>query len=203
MNLPRTQNLGVLEGPLLIFGGPYSNLAATRALRDVAVKLAIPPQRIVCTGDMVAYCAEPEETVNLIREWGVHVVLGNCEESLASRALDCGCGFEAGSTCSALSDQWFRYAEARISEGNRSWMGQLPVSLTFQLGSQRFSCVHGGVESINKFLFASTPDAEKIAELSLLSKDIDGLITGHCGIPFGQMIEGRVWLNAIVMVLMG
>ena len=201
MNLPRTQNLGVLEGPLLIFGGPYSNLAATRALRDVAVKLAIPPQRIVCTGDMVAYCAEPEETVSLIREWGVHVVLGNCEESLASRALDCGCGFEAGSTCSALSDQWFRYAEARISEGNRSWMGQLPVSLTFQLGSQRFSCVHGGVESINKFLFASTPDAEKIAELSLLSKDIDGLITGHCGIPFGQMIEGRAWLNAGVIGL--
>jgi hypothetical protein len=73
--------------------------------------------------------------------------------------------------------------------------------LTFQLGSQRFSCVHGGVESINKFLFASTPDAEKIAELSLLSKDIDGLITGHCGIPFGQMIEGRVWLNAGVIGL--
>lgn len=201
MNLPRTQNLGILEGPLLIFGGPYSNLAATRALRDVAAMLAIPPQRIFCTGDLVAYCAEPEETVNLIREWGVHVVLGNCEESLASRALDCGCGFEAGSTCSALSDQWFRYAEARISEANRSWMGQLPVSLTFQLGSRRFSCVHGGVESINRFLFASTSESEKIAELSLLSKDIDGLITGHCGIPFGQMIEGRVWLNAGVIGL--
>ena len=201
MNLPRIQNLGVLEGPLLVFGGPYSNLAASRALRDVAVKLAIPPQRIICTGDLVAYCAEPEETVNLIREWGVHVVLGNCEESFASRALDCGCGFEAGSPCSVLSDQWFRYADARISEGNRLWMGQLPVSLTFQLGSQRFSCVHGGVESINKFLFASTPEAEKAAELSLLSQGIDGLITGHCGIPFGQMIEGRAWLNAGVIGL--
>lgn len=201
MNLPRIQNLGVLEGPLLIFGGPYSNLAATRALRDVAVKRAIPPQHIICTGDLVAYCAEPEETVNLIREWGVHVVLGNCEESFASRALDCGCGFEAGSTCSALSDQWFGYADARISEGNRSWMGQLPVSLTFQLGSQRFSCVHGGVESINKFFFASTPGAEKVAELSLLSQGIDSLITGHCGIPFGQMIEGRAWLNAGVIGL--
>ncbi|MFC1779202.1 metallophosphoesterase family protein [Thermodesulfobacteriota bacterium] len=201
MNLPRIQNLGVLEGPLLVFGGPYSNLAATRALRDVAVKLAIPPQRIICTGDLVAYCAEPEETVNLIREWGVHVVLGNCEESFAERALDCGCGFEAGSPCSVLSDQWFRYADARISEGNRLWMGQLPVSLTFQLSSQRFSCVHGAVESINKFLFASTSEAEKAAELSLLSQGIDGLITGHCGIPFGQIIEGRAWLNAGVIGL--
>ena len=201
MNQLRSQNLGMLEGPLLIFGGPYSNLAATLALRDVAVKMAIPSQRIICTGDLVAYCAEPEETVNLIREWGVHVVLGNCEESLASRALDCGCGFEAGSTCSVLSDQWFRYADARISEGNRSWMGQLPVSLTFQLGCRRFSCVHGGVESINRFLFASTPEEAKVSELNLLSQDIDGLITGHCGIPFGQLVEGRAWFNAGVIGL--
>jgi hypothetical protein len=47
----------------------------------------------------------------------------------------------------------------------------------------------------------TAPCSEKIAELSLLSKDIDGLITGHCGIPFGQMIEGRVWLNAGVIGL--
>ena len=201
MKTTRTQNLGLLEGPLLIFGGPYSNLAATRALRDVAAKLAIPPHRTICTGDLVAYCAEPEETVNLIREWGVHVVLGNCEESLASRALDCGCGFEVGSTCSALSDQWFRYADGKISEANRSWMGQLPFSLTFQLGCRRFSCVHAGVELINHFLFASTPEEAKVSELSLLSYDIDGLITGHCGIPFGQMIEGRAWLNAGVIGL--
>jgi predicted phosphodiesterase len=201
MNTIHTQNLGLLEGPLLVFGGPYSNLAATRALHDVSVKLAIPPQRIICTGDLVAYCAEPEETVNLIREWGVHVVLGNCEESLASRALDCGCGFKAGSTCSTLSDQWFRYADGKISEDNRSWMGKLPVSLTFQLGCRRFSCVHGGVESINKFLFASTHEAEKTVEMSFLSQDIDGLIAGHCGIPFGQMVDGRAWLNAGVIGL--
>jgi hypothetical protein len=40
-----------------------------------------------------------------------------------------------------------------------------------------------------------------VAELSLLNQDIDGLITGHCGIPFGQMVEGRAWLNAGVIGL--
>lgn len=201
MNLLRSRNLGLLESPLLVFGGPYSNLAATRTLRDIADRLAIPPQHIICTGDLVAYCAEPEETVNLIREWGVHVVLGNCEESLASRAFDCGCGFEPGSVCSALSEQWFRYADSQISDDNRSWMRHLPYSLNFQLGSRLFSVVHGGVERINRFLFASTPASEKLAEMKLLEQNVDGLITGHCGIPFGEVVEGRAWLNAGVIGL--
>jgi predicted phosphodiesterase len=201
MSLSRSRDLGLLEGPLLVFGGPYSNLAATLALREVADRLDIPPRRVICTGDIVAYCAEPEETVNLIREWDVHVVMGNCEESLASRALDCGCGFETGSVCSALSEKWFRYADNHISDDNRLWMGALPDSLAFQLGPRRFSVVHGGVERINRFLFASTPTAEKVAEMSLLDEDIDGLITGHCGIPFGEVVEGKTWLNAGVIGL--
>lgn len=72
-------------------------------MRAVAEQLAIPPQQVICTGDLVAYCAHPQETVELIRDWGIHIVRGNCEESLASGALDCGCGFEEGSVCSTLS----------------------------------------------------------------------------------------------------
>lgn len=125
--------------------------------------------------------------------------MGNCEDSLASRALDCGCGFETGSVCSSLSEQWFRYADSKISDANRLWMGQLPHCVSFQLGSLRFCVVRGGVERINRFFFASTPAAEKAAELSLLDQDIDGLIAGHCRIPFGQLIEGRAWLNAGVI----
>ncbi len=34
-------NLGRLSGPVLVFGGPYSNLAATRAMRKRADDLGI------------------------------------------------------------------------------------------------------------------------------------------------------------------
>ena len=47
-----------------MFGGPYSNLSATRAMRAQATALGIPPDRIFCNGDLVAYCAEPEQTVD-------------------------------------------------------------------------------------------------------------------------------------------
>ena len=55
--------------PILVFGGPYSNLRATRALIAEAHRLGIPGDRAICTGDVVAYCAEPEETVAAIRDF--------------------------------------------------------------------------------------------------------------------------------------
>ena len=199
MNSVTSRDLGSLEGPLLIFGGPYGNLPATAALRTVAEQCDIPPERIIYTGDLVAYCAEPEATVRLLRDWGIHIVMGNCEESLANRAIDCGCGFETGSTCSSLSTAWFRYVDKEISEENRAWMGTLPQRLKFELAGRRLVVVHGGVTQINRFLFASTPDEDKLAELEVLGTDVDGVIAGHCGIPFGQVMAGKAWLNAGVI----
>ena len=48
-----------MDGPVLVFGGPYSNLEATRAVLDAAARRGIPGRRILCTGDVVAYAAEP------------------------------------------------------------------------------------------------------------------------------------------------
>jgi hypothetical protein len=49
-DLPR---LTKITGPLLVFGGPYSNLEATKAILAEARRCAIPPNNIVCTGDLV------------------------------------------------------------------------------------------------------------------------------------------------------
>jgi hypothetical protein len=78
-----------VDRPAIIFGGPYGNLEATHALLDEAARLGIPPGRIVCTGDVVAYGADPAASVDLVRAAGIHVVMGNCEESLASAAAMC------------------------------------------------------------------------------------------------------------------
>ena len=98
-------DLGELSGPALVFGGPYSNLQATRAVKAVAEDLRIPAGRAICTGDLVAYGADPRATVDLVRAWGNVVVMGNCEESLAQDADVCGCNFIEGSECDLLSRQ--------------------------------------------------------------------------------------------------
>jgi len=193
MDARQIPELGDLSGPILIFGGPYSNLAATRAMRERAEELGIPPERTPCTGDVVAYCAQPEETVALIRDWGIAVVQGNCEESLGLGAQACGCGFDEGTTCSLLSVDWYRFANERISEDDRAWMRDLPKSIRFTLNDKSILVVHGGVEQINRFIFPSTAVAIKEAELDLAGTDI--LVGGHNGIPAGARIGERVWLN--------
>ena len=187
------QNLGEMEGPVLVFGGPYSNLPATRALKDQAEMLAIPPQRVICTGDVVAYCAEPQETARMVYTWQVPVVMGNCEQALADNAPDCGCGFGEESTCSRLSVEWYRYADACISMETRNWMASLPGRIRFTLGGKSFLVVHGGIDRINRFLFFS--NAKEIGdELSRAAADV--VLAGHCGIPFGRRFGRKSWLNA-------
>jgi len=189
--------LGPFHDPLLIFGGPYGNLQATRALLKQAARLGIPTSHILCTGDLVAYCADPQATVDLIREAGIAVVKGNCEESLAERLEDCGCGFEGGTACDLLSQQWYAYADTHLTDESRDWMGSLPERSDITIGERRLAAIHGGVSSINKFVFASTPEDVLAYEMNLAG--LDGVIGGHSGLPFTRIACDRLWHNSGVI----
>ncbi|MCU7829322.1 MAG: metallophosphoesterase family protein [Candidatus Thiodiazotropha sp. (ex Myrtea sp. 'scaly one' KF741663)] len=191
------EDLGVFHEPLLIFGGPYGNLQATEAMQERAEALSIPPSRVICNGDSVAYCAQPEETVNTLREWGVRALMGNCEESLATGQPDCGCGFEPGTSCSLLAEDWYRFCNERLSSDSKSWMGELPAGFQFTMGGLSFRLVHGALSSINRFLFASSPAVSKLEELA--RRDADVVIGGHSGLPFGECLDNRYWLNSGVI----
>jgi len=188
------RDLGTLDGPVLVFGGPYSNLEAAEAIRAEAQRLGIPPVHTICTGDTVAYCADPGATVALIRDWGIAVVQGNVEEQLGAGAEDCACGFTPGSACDTLAQQWYAHAEREITAGDRRWMAGLPRLVRFTLAGRRMAALHGGASRINRWVFASTPAAEKQAEMALAGAD--GIVGGHCGLPFVDILGGRLWCNA-------
>ena len=179
----------------MLFGGPYSNLQATEALQVEAKRLGIPPDHCICTGDVVAYGADPQATVDLIRDWGVRVILGNCEQSLAAGADDCGCGFKEGSTCEVLSEGWYGFAKNSLNKNSLMWMSNLPAVLHFDYAGRNVLVLHGGFDNINQFVFASTSKTLKRRQLEAAQTDI--IIGGHCGIPFTQNLGGKeVWHNA-------
>jgi len=186
-----------LDGPALIFGGPYSNLQATAAVLAEAARLGIPASRIICTGDLIAYCGDPAATIDLVRTAGIHVVMGNCDEQLAQGADDCGCGFPAGSTCERLSADWYAHADAQIGREARAYLATLPRRIDLVIGGRRLAVIHGSVSRINQFVFASTAAAIKRAELDRTGTD--GVIGGHCGLPFTQTIDEKLWHNAGVV----
>lgn len=179
---------------VLVFGGPYSNLEATQALIEEADSLGFTPERMICTGDVVAYAADASQTVALVRDSVRHIIKGNCEESLAADSEDCGCGFPEDSECSRLSDAWFQHARSELNAADRRWMAGLPESLVLDLDGVRLAVVHGSPSKINRFVFASTGHALKLKEIE--GAGVHGVIGGHCGLPFTQSISGFLWHNS-------
>ena len=123
--------------------------------------------------------------------------MGNCDEQLALGADDCGCGFTPGSSCQQLSLSWFSYASAQIGVDARHWLAQLPRRIDLEFERCLLAVIHGGVEKINQFVFASS--SAPIKERNLHLAGCDGVIAGHCGLPFTQVVDGRLWHNAGVV----
>lgn len=195
----RVRDLGALAGPVVLFGGPYSNLPATRALLDEAGARGIPPQSMICTGDVVAYCAQPAGCVALLRAAGCPVVAGNCERQLAARAPDCGCGFAEGSACDRLSAGWFAHADAGLDAAARDWMAALADVLLFRHCGRRYAVLHGGATDIARFVWPVDEDAVFAAEFAALEAvagPVDAIVAGHCGLAFVRAIGARTWINA-------
>lgn len=191
-------NLGKINKSLLIFGGCYSNLQATQALQSWAKENNFEADQCICTGDIVAYCGNPYETVELIRDWGVHCIQGNVEQSLATKADDCGCGFEEGTVCDTLSRGWYPFADNAIQQNQRDWFKQLPEHLHFTIADKTVRVVHGAISDVSRFMFDSQTDDDFIGEFELIdsNENIDVIIAGHSGLPFTKQINNKQWHNS-------
>lgn len=192
-------DLGTLSGDILLFGGVYSNLQALEALMNWADEAKIPIQNRICTGDVVAYCADAAASFSILHQARVPMIAGNCEQQLALDALDCGCGFEEGSTCDRLSAGWFQHANAVINASTRAQMGALPAWITFMHEGRRYAVVHGGASSVNAFLWPSDDEAVFELEIKVLQGvvgKVDGVICGHSGLAFSRDIGAVKWINA-------
>ena len=76
----------------------------------------------------------------------------------------------------------------------RAWMAGLPRRIDIVIGGCRLAVIHGGVDIINRFVFASSATAIKLE--GIRKAGVDGIIAGHCGLPFTQTIDGQLWHNA-------
>ncbi len=195
----KVQDFGHFDDGVTLFGGPYSNIHALEAL--VSLQNGRPA---ICTGDVVAYGADPKSCVDLMRQLSWPLIAGNCEVQIANEAADCGCGFEDGMECNVLSRTWYPFALNAMDAGSRGWMAGLPEIGVFVQKGRRYGVIHGGATAINRFLWPSseTSDFEvEIAALEAAVGSVDGVVAGHSGIPFHRWIGKHHWINAGVIGL--
>lgn len=189
------KTLGPLDEPLLICGGAYGNLEALEALLVRAVELGIPSNRIIHTGDVIAYCSDARATAEKVRQYGMLAIRGNVEDQLAEEAEDCACGFDEGSECDLLARSWYAYARSQMTPELTQWMANLPRHLSFTMSGKRVRVVHGAPGLVNRFMWESLPSADYAGEIGQACADV--VIAGHTGLPFTRTLpDGRVWHNS-------
>ncbi len=193
----KIRDIGSLKGEILIFGGVYSNLQALESFKQVAEERKIPASNIICTGDIVGYCAQPEQCVQLVKDWGIHCIAGNVELNLRDEADDCGCNFDEGGRCDVFSRQWYPYAQKQVSIESLDWIASLPEFIEFNWNNKKVLVLHGSLFNTSEFVFKSTPWALKQANFDLVKAEM--ILAGHCGIPFAQHNNKLSWLNAGVI----
>ncbi len=208
----KENNISKITGPLLIFGGAYSNLEALTALRAEAERLGIPPENVICCGDTPGYCADPAACLDLIEDWGIHAIAGNVETNLVNGTDDCGCGFGDGSRCDMFARLWYNYAANNVTERNLEYMAGLPDLLRFTYAGREVVVLHGSPRNQSEFVWRSTPAELKAQFCAAAGAEV--VIGGHCGLPFAARLPAGVegasppatrngppglWLNAGVI----
>lgn len=189
----KIEHIKNLKGKVLLFGGVYSNLQALEKLKSIAKAENISPENCICTGDIVGYCAQPEETVQLFKEWGAKSIVGNVEIQLSEGAEDCGCDFKEGSRCDGFSQLWYPFAQSKLSKNSLDFIKTLPDHLQFEYAGKKVTVVHGSYFNVSEFIFKSTSWETKAANFKATKSDV--IIAGHCGLPFHQVEENNIWLN--------
>ena len=200
------RNLGALSGPVLLFGGAYSNHDALVALREIASARGIPASNVICCGDTPGYCAEPEECLDLLEDWGCPTIAGNVETNLVNGTDDCGCGFGENSRCDIFAKLWYAYAAKHVSERNLKFMATLPDLLRFTYAGRKVVVLHGSTRDQSEFVWRSTAAEQK--KQFCVDAGAEVVIGGHSGLPFAHELGDAaanptttfpLWLNAGVI----
>ncbi len=192
---------GELRGDVLVFGGPYSNSQAAEALLSEATARGIARSNLICTGDVMAYGADPAKTWELVAANCATVVAGNCEMQLGAGAAECGCGFEDGSACDLASRGWFAHADAQAGP-YRAALQNCPDIAVFTHAGRCFAVIHGGATDIARFIWPDAAEAvfqEEIAAIEAACGPVDGVFCGHSGIGFQRYIGACHWINSGVI----
>jgi Calcineurin-like phosphoesterase superfamily domain len=188
---PREEDHGSLRRVALL-GGIYSNyLALDAALRIARERGA---DAVYALGDFGAFGPHPDRTVERLRDAGVACIQGNYEESLASGAADCRCGY-TDPRDNHFAQISYDYTSARTSAEHKSWMGTLPGHVRLSVGGSRLLLCHGSPRRINEFLWRSTtPDA--FIRRTLGEFDADVVACTHTGLHWTRFLEpGRGVVN--------
>lgn len=165
---------------ILILSDIHGNFDALEALSESCDEIWV-------LGDLVNYGPQPREVVEIIRKRASIVVQGNHDHAV---------GHEDDSRWSArfrpVAEASRRFSSSALSEDQRRYLRDLPVSAEAVRDGARFHLVHATPS--DPHYGRLTPDAsEWIGEIENLAADV--LLVGHSHVPFIRRIGSKTLVN--------
>lgn len=168
-------------------GGIYSNYHALVAtLSDIKHRGS---DATWFLGDLGAFGPYPDRVPELLIERGIPGIQGNYEESLASGASDCNCGY-TDPRDNAYAQVSYDYTASKTSDAYKRWMNTLPKNVRLEIGALRVLLSHGSPRKINEFLWRSTspdPFLNRICD----EYETDVVICTHTGLHWHKQIGAK------------
>ena len=177
---------------IALFGGVYSNYLALE--RAIALANARRVDAIVALGDFGAFGPHPDRTVEILRSSALPAIQGNYEESLASAADDCHCGY-TDPRDNEFAQRSYDYTRAKTSPAHVRWMAGLPSHARLSVAGRNVLLCHGSPRKINEFLWETTTSRAFVSRL-LDDHGVDAVACTHTGLPWSRFLSpGRGIVN--------
>jgi putative phosphoesterase len=142
---------------IAIISDVHGNLPALRAVVDTALKLGC--SRFISLGDVVGYCAQPGECIELLRDHDALNIMGNHDYYLT---------FAEACPRSQIVSRIIEYQRGVVSEDQITWLRKSPPS--HREGNTLF--VHGGPnDPRNEYLYSISKKR--------IPADVEVLFSGH------------------------
>ena len=168
---------------IAIIGDVHANLPALRAVIDDIARIGA--EAIYCVGDVVGRGPHPNEVVEELRRLEIPTVQGNWDEAVGMDREQTGATFATpeGEHDGIASKGWT--AETMTDE-NRSWLRQLPVTLRVTIAGRSAYLFHGSPLRANEYLWSSRP-SRVLARIA--SDEADDLFAfGHTHEAFHRVV---------------
>jgi len=161
----------------------HANLPALRAVIDDIARIGA--DAIYCAGDVVGRGPHPNETVELLRCLELPTVQGNWDEAVGMDREQTGAAWSS-SESEAAGNASMRWTAETLTDDNKAWLRQLPISLRTDVLGRSVLLFHGSPLRANEYLWSERP-SRVLARIA--SDEADDLFCfGHTHEAFHRVV---------------
>jgi len=169
---------------LALISDIHGNLEAFDSVLQDIKRLKL--DKIMCCGDIVNYCANPNEVIDLLKENKVICVQGNHDiHAVDMKEMD---------KFNAFAQKGLRWTNLVLKKESKDFLKNLPKVYRGEIDGRRLIFVHGSLENPWwDYVYPNTN--ESILKNYLEKSKAHVIVCGHTHLPFIKRVDGRLVVN--------